>query len=109
MTSEQQVILDRIAAVTELLGTVASAGEDYNTYVLMSQERLEKLPALDRVEEWLNAQDGLFAKEEYGETLVEVSTLLTAHQEHYVVEVLTKKQVKPKLVPLVYDVLWCVC
>ena len=62
--SEQAPVVERREACMERCLSVEAAGEDYHVRVLLSQERLEKLPMLDRVGEWLAAQSELFAKQE---------------------------------------------
>ena len=84
MTSEQAVITDRRDATLARGMEVEAAAEEYRTQVLLSQERLEKLPMLERVDAWVATQQELFGKQEYGSTLVEVATLLFSFGESFV-------------------------
>lgn len=74
-------------------------GYSYETGILLSQERLEKLPLLDRVEEWLNTTDALFAGAVYGTTLVEVATLLASY-DTLKLSMTAKQEVRPLSMPV---------
>ena len=76
MTSEQEVITTRLAEVQEKLAATEECGAGYQQELYLSQERLEKLPALARVEAWLLSQNEVFAAGDYGDSLVAVATLL---------------------------------
>jgi len=80
ITSEQQIILDRKAAVLEKADALSQAGVEYQTQLLLAQERLSLFAIIDRTEAWLRDQEAFFAKGEYGETLVAVATLLAAFE-----------------------------
>lgn len=70
MESNQEVITSRVAELQGQLAAVKEAGDNYNTYLLMSQERLEKIPAIERVDAWLSAQLALFEAADYGDRCV---------------------------------------
>ena len=79
MESYQEEILGRQAELKEKLATTEAAAEEYHMQLLLSQERLEKLPTLDRIDTWMDAQNELFVAGNYGATLVEVATLLSSY------------------------------
>lgn len=78
MTSEQESITERLATEREAMAALEEAAENYHTWLLLSEERHEKLPMLDNVEAWLDKQMTVFESGDYGETLADVASLLSA-------------------------------
>jgi len=79
MESEQDVINERLSASRASMLDVEEAAAAYENELLLSQERLEKLPTLARIDEWITTTTALIEQEEYGSTLVEVATLLSSY------------------------------
>lgn len=92
MSSEQQVILDRVAEVVATADETEAAGAEYHRQLQLSQERHEMFAALQRVEEWLNAENEVFAAGDYGDNLVAVATKLSTY-ETFQVNLAAKQQV----------------
>lgn len=80
MESNQDVILSRVAELKESLAATKEAGEVYQNELLLSQERLEKLPAIERVVAWVDAQSAVFGSGQHGESLADVMDLLALHE-----------------------------
>ena len=78
MESNQDEINTRLEETRAAMAATQEAAEYYNNELLLSQERLTKLPMLDRIAEWLAAQQALFAGGEHGDTLVAVATLMSS-------------------------------
>ena len=78
IASEQQAIIDRLAEVRAHVDATEQAAEYYNVQLLLSQERFEKLPVLDRTAAWLADQNATFEAADYGASLSEVASLLEA-------------------------------
>ena len=55
----------------------------YEAQLLLNQERLQKLPVLERVDAWLATQNELFAAGEYGDSVHACQTLLEAFHETF--------------------------
>ena len=75
MESNQEDIVARVTELKAGLEALQGRSEEYNTQLLLNQERLEKLPALQRLHTWADEQRERFQGSDYGSTLVEVSTL----------------------------------
>lgn len=67
--SSQEAIVSRVAELQGQLAAVKEAG-DYNTYLLMSQERLETMPAFERIDAWLSTRLALFEAADRGDRYV---------------------------------------
>ena len=79
METYQQAIQDVLDATKESMASLESTAEWYHTQLLLSQERLEKLPQLDRADAWLDRQNALFAAADYGENKQDAELLLTSY------------------------------
>lgn len=64
VASEQDVIATRLAEVHAKVAAVDEVAEDYHTQLLLSQERLQKLPTIAMVKEWLDTQNAVFLAQE---------------------------------------------
>ena len=64
VASEQEVIATRLAEVHAKAAAVDELAEDYHTQLLLSQERLQKLPTIAMVKEWLDTQNAVFLAQE---------------------------------------------
>jgi len=82
METYQEELQAEIDAKKESLAALEEAAAYYENQLLLAQERFEKLPLLSRVEAWVASQNELFAKEEYGEGLEQLQTLLTSVESH---------------------------
>jgi len=91
MESYQEEITGRMAELKEKILATETAAEAYQVQLLLSQERLEKLPSLERADQWLDAQNAVFAGDVYGDTLVEVATLLSSF-DTFTQELASKKE-----------------
>lgn len=80
MSSEQDAVTSRIAEIASKLQAVDEAGEEYHTQLLLSQERLQKLPTIALVRQWLEAQSAVFEAGDYGATQAEVTNKLSEHE-----------------------------
>jgi len=64
MSSEQEAILTRIEEVKAHMASVDEVAEEYNTQLLLVQERLQKLPTISMVKQWLDNQMAVFTSGE---------------------------------------------
>lgn len=92
MDSEQEVITTRVAEVKEVLAATKTEADAYHAQILLSKERLEKLPQLDKIDVWCDKERALFASGDYGETLVAVATLMDTF-EIYTINVGNKQSI----------------
>ena len=74
----QDVIQAKIDEVKASLAATQEAGSAYQAQLLLSRERLQKLPALDRVDTWLATQNELFSAGVYGDSQQACTALLDA-------------------------------
>lgn len=51
VSTEQEALTTRVASLSQQMEATAGSAEEYHTYLLLSQERMEKLPAISRVTE----------------------------------------------------------
>ena len=65
MTSEQEAITTRLEEVRAHMQATEEAAENYRVELLLSEERFEKLPVLDRCQAWLEDQNTTFSAGEY--------------------------------------------
>lgn len=79
MSSEQEIITNRIAEVSAIVEAALSEGAAYKAQLELCRERHVKLPKLQRVEDWCQGHRGVFAEAEYGETIAAVDSLLETH------------------------------
>jgi len=77
MESNQEDIIAKVEELKGSLAELSEAADAYNTQLLLTQERLEKLPALQRLDSWMDDVRTQFASEDLGDSIVEVSTLLS--------------------------------
>jgi len=80
MESNQEVILNRLAELQAKMQETSAAAEEYQTQLLLSQERLEKMPAIDQVVAWLEAQHAVFTSANRGDSLADVLDLIAVHE-----------------------------
>ena len=93
MTSEQESIMEALADQKTAMASVEEQADIYNTYLLCTQEYFEKTTALEKLDGWLNRQNELFGKEEYGDDLGSVNNLLSVFSDTYTSAVASKKEV----------------
>jgi len=72
METNQTVIAERLEALQARMATLDAAAEQYQLMLLLCQERLQKLPQLERIMAWLDEQAAVFGDEDYGATVREV-------------------------------------
>ena len=82
MESYQDVINERLAALRERMTATEAAAEQYQYQLLVTQERLQKIPALERILAWLGEQAAVFASDNFGSTLREVRELRAAKRNY---------------------------
>jgi len=80
METYQEQITEVIQAVTAKMEELNTNSDAYQTQLLLSQERLEKLPQLERIDAWLDRQQALFDAADYGENMQDAELLLSAFE-----------------------------
>lgn len=83
METYQDEINTPLTAAKAALAALKEAAETYNTNLLLSQERLEKLPMIERVTKWLTTQNARFETGDYGSSMSEVSIKLSSFAETF--------------------------
>lgn len=92
MESYQEEINGAKAAALAAMEELEASAAAYHQQLQLCHERLETLPQLTRVDQWLDSQAALFAKGEYGDTKVQVRALL-ASLELYLINEAARKEV----------------
>lgn len=79
METNQEVIQSKLDELRTRIAATAEGAEYYHTQLLLSQERLEKLPQLEQISTWIATQQAVFDGGEYGATLAAVKQLLHSY------------------------------